>query len=97
MMDKSPTVRANMGDNQMAVCFAVKTKQVDMRTSEETAHPLDSNDDKEPQAVCYAIDHVVLGGGNCTAQGPCWYMNISPTEKAAGAHAVCYERRDGEH
>lgn len=63
VMDKSPTVRANMGDNQMAVCFAIKTKQIDMRMAKNEAHPLDGNDDKEPQAVCYAIDHVVLGGG----------------------------------
>lgn len=38
----------------------------------------------------YALDHVILGGGNCTAQGPCWYKDICPTEKAAGAHAVVY-------
>ena len=33
---------------------------------------------------------MILGGGNCTAQGPCWYEDICPTEKAAGAHAVVY-------
>jgi len=37
---------------------------------------------------CYAIDHVVTTGGNCTAQGPCYYKEISPTLKAAGTHAV---------
>ena len=41
-------------------------------------------------AVCYAIDHVVTGGGNCTAQGKCWYEEVSPTLKSAGVHAVCY-------
>jgi len=46
--------------------------------------------DNQP-AVCYTIDHVVTTGGNCTAQGPCWYENICPTEKASGVHAVCYE------
>lgn len=38
----------------------------------------------------WAIDHVITTGGNCTAQGPCVYENIAPTEKAAGVHAVCY-------
>lgn len=46
--------------------------------------------DNQP-AVCYAIDHVVTTGGNCTAQGPCWYENICPTEKASGVHAVCFQ------
>ena len=41
-------------------------------------------------AVCYAIDHVVTGGGNCTAQGKCWYKEVSPTIKSGGVHAVCY-------
>ena len=49
--------------NQNYLCIAVKTKQVDMRTSEETAHPLDSNDDKEPQAVCYRETLNLTGGG----------------------------------
>lgn len=42
-------------------------------------------------AIC--IDHVVTTGGNCTAQGPCWYINYSPTLKAAGVHAVCFVNR----
>ena len=46
-------------------------------------------------AVCYSIDHVVTTGGGCTAQGPCWYENVCPTEKAGGVHAVCYEVNDG--
>ena len=44
--------------------------------------------------LCYAVDHVVTTGGNCTAQGPCWYENVCPTEKASGCHAVCYETGD---
>ena len=39
-------------------------------------------------AVCYSIDHVVTGGGNCTAQGPCYYREVCPTMKSAGTHAV---------
>ena len=42
--------------NQNYLCISVKTKQIDMRTAEDEAHQLDSNDDKEPQTVCYAID-----------------------------------------
>lgn len=42
------------------------------------------------QAMCYAIDHVITTGANCTAQGPCYYKDICPTEKAGGVHAVCY-------
>ena len=61
--DKCGTLRADMGDNQ--------------------------------PAVAYAIDHVVTTGGNCTAQGPCYYKDICPTEKASGVHAVCYEVKDG--
>lgn len=51
--DKPGTLRAQEHGHQAVVC-AAKTKQIDMRTSENTAHPLDSNDDKEPQAVCFS-------------------------------------------
>ena len=44
----------------------------------------------EVHCVCYAIDHVVTGGGNCTAQGKCWYEEVAPTLKSGGVHAVCY-------
>lgn len=40
------------------------------------------------QGVSYALDHVITTGGNCTAEGPCYYEEICPTMKAAGAHAV---------
>lgn len=43
-----------------------------------------------PHAVCYGIDHVVTTGGNCTAQGPCYYEETEATLKAAGPHAVAY-------
>lgn len=54
--DKASTLRAQMKHHEPIVCMAVKTKQIDMRTADETAHPLDGNDDKEPQAVCYSAD-----------------------------------------
>ena len=38
--------------------------------------------------LSYAIDHVVCSGGNCTAQGPCYYEELSPTLKRGGVHAV---------
>ena len=43
-----------------------------------------------PHAVAYGIDHVVTTGGNCTAQGPCYYEETEATLKAAGPHAVAY-------
>lgn len=44
----------------------------------------------EPKGFCFGIDHVVTTGGNCTAQGPLYYNEFSPTLKAGGVHAVCY-------
>ena len=55
---------------------------------------LDSNDGKEPKAVCYGIDQ--QGG-----KSNCGYLeNVMPTicsDSHGTPHAVCYERRDGEH
>ena len=48
----------------------------------------------QAHGVCYAIDHVVTTGGNCTAQGPCYYRQTCPTLKAAGSHGVCYALDD---
>ena len=45
---------------------------------------------------CYGIDHVITTGGNCTAQGPCYYKEKCPTLKAAGTHAVCLRMRGGK-
>lgn len=41
-----------------------------------------------PCVIVYSIDHVVCGGGNCTAQGPCYYKGITPTLKSGETHAV---------
>jgi len=90
--DICSTLRAEMGDNRPAVCYSMNSKQLSMMLSENQCNTLAANDFKEPQVVCYAIDHVVTTGGNCTAQGPCWYADICPTEKASGVHAVCYEK-----
>lgn len=39
--------------------------------------------------TCFAIDHVITTGGNCTAQGPCVKENGPMfTLKAAGCHSV---------
>lgn len=103
--NKSTTLRANMGDNKPAVCFTVKTKQIDMRTEEEIAHPLDSNDDKEPQAVCYKTRHDVTGdselslplyvlegnGSRDSHQGPGYAVGDTMyTLNTVEHHAVCY-------
>jgi DNA (cytosine-5)-methyltransferase 1 len=42
------------------------------------------------EGKCYAIDHAITTGGNCTAQGSCVYEDIQATLKAGGTHAVCY-------
>lgn len=41
------------------------------------------------EAKCYGIDAAVMTGGNCTAQGPCYYKDISATLKASAPHGVC--------
>lgn len=38
--------------------------------------------------IVWSLDHVICGGGNCTAQGPCYYPDICLTLKAAGPHSV---------
>lgn len=84
MKNISGTLRANMGDNQPAICYAVKTKQIDMRTSENTAHPLDGNDDKEPQAVCYSPPPAAFMGGQGAKARSIAYCDdgTTPTLKA---------------
>ena len=43
------------------------------------------------EGTCFAIDHVITTGGNCTAQGPCYAENGPMfTLKAAGSHAVAH-------
>lgn len=74
--DKPSTLRAQMKHHEPIVCMAIKTKQIDMRTAHETAHPLDGNDDKEPQAVCYER--------NNSQDGKCYTLNTIER------HAVCY-------
>lgn len=46
----------------------------------------------EPEA--FGIDHVITGGGNCTAKGPCVYEEVQATLKAGGVHAVAHEAAD---
>lgn len=45
------------------------------------------------KGVSYALDHVITTGGNCTAEGPCYYEEICPTMKACGPHAVATTER----
>lgn len=47
-----------------------------------------------PMIVCYGVDHVVCGGGNCTAQGRCYYEEKCPTLKAGGVHGVAIIKSD---
>jgi len=56
---------------------------------------LDANNGSRRQnGVCYPINTMVATrwnkDDNRTAQGPCVYKDLCPTEKAAGVHSVCY-------
>lgn len=73
--------------NQNYLCISVKTKQIDMRTVENEAHPLDGNDDKEPQAVCYAIDQ--QGGKNNAGYAKDVMVTLC-SDSHGTPHAVCY-------
>ena len=104
--DKPNTLRAQMKHHEPIICYAVKTKQIDMRTEEGIAHPLDSNDDKEPQAVCYKTRHdatcvgsepslplyVLEGNGSREShQGPGYAVGDTMyTLNTVEQHAVCY-------
>ena len=81
-------ISANPGmKNQNYLCISVKTKQIDMRTADNEAHHLDGNDDKEPQAVCYAIDQQG-GKSNC-----CYAKDVMVTlcsDSHGTPHGVCY-------
>ena len=90
-VDICSTLRAQMGDNQPAICFQQNQRE-EVRDMGEQAGALTAEPGMHnTNYICYAIDHVVTTGGNCTAQGPCWYENICPTEKASGVHAVCFQ------
>lgn len=95
-VDLCSTLRAQMGDNQPAICFQLSGDRDNPSVSfSEKAYCIPANPMSDRgQAVCFAIDHVITTGGNCTAQGPCVYRDICPTEKAGGVHAVCYKPGD---
>lgn len=93
-IDICSTLRAQMGDNQPAICFQQNQRE-EVRDMGECAGTITAESGMHnTNYLCYAVDHVVTTGGNCTAQGPCWYENVCPTEKASGCHAVCYETGD---
>lgn len=90
------TLRAQEHGHQPVVCFEPGILRRDCSAGNRAYVDICSTlraqmGDNQP-AVAYAVDHVITTGGNCTAQGPCWYKDICPTEKASGAHAVCYEK-----
>lgn len=88
--DKPNTLRAQMKHHEPIICCAVKTKQIDMRTEDGKAHPLDSNDDKEPQAVCYAIEGNTVDR-NSGKNGCGWCEDVSPTLNTQDRHAICFQ------
>ena len=53
--DTSVTLRAQMGDNQPAVCYSMSQRQISMMVGENQTASLVSTDYKDPQLVCYEI------------------------------------------
>lgn len=93
--DVTSTLRAQDHGHPSVVCFEPGIMSRDCSAGNRAYVDICSTlraqmGDNQP-AVVYAIDHVVTTGGNCTAQGPCWYKDICPTEKASGVHAVCFQ------
>lgn len=73
------------------VCFQQNQRE-EVRDMGDTAGALTAESGMHnTNYLCYAIDHVITTGANCTAQGPCVYKDICPTEKAGGVHAVCFQ------
>ena len=93
--DVTATLRAQDHGHPPVVCFEPGIMSRDCsagnRAYVDVCSTLRAQMGDNQPAICYAIDHVVTTGGNCTAQGPCWYENICPTEKASGVHAVCFQ------
>lgn len=84
-------LRAEMHGHPPVVCFEPGVQQrLGRKFGIDVCSTLRAEMGDNQPAVCYAIDHVVTTGGNCTAQGPCYYKDICPTEKASGVHAICY-------
>ena len=95
VQDIAATLRAQDHWHPPVICFEpgiAKREGNESRFVEDMCGTLRAEMGDNQPAVCYAIDHVVTTGGNCTAQGPCYYENICPTEKASGVHAICYRR-----
>lgn len=102
-IDVCSTLRAQMGDNQPAVAYPINLMVATRGGKDDMRTCFGIGRENDPQftlsaahehAVCYALDHVITTGANCSAQGPCVYKNICPTEKAGGVHAVCYRKSD---
>lgn len=89
--DKTATLRAQEHGHQPVICFEPGIMQrLGREPNVNVSTTLRNNLGDNRPAVCYAIDHVITTGGNCTAQGKCYYERKSPTLKACGVHAVCY-------
>ena len=54
--DKSMPLRAQMGDNQPAVCYTMNERQISMMVRNNTANTIAATDYKGVQIVCYESD-----------------------------------------
>ena len=81
------------GHDVHVICFQQNQREEVRSMGEQSGALTAESGMHNTNYLAYAIDHVVTTGGNCTAQGPCWYKNICPTEKASGVHAVCFPNK----
>lgn len=75
------------------VLFVEPCLSRDTAEGEGTGQEATGNVGESVDSASYGIDHVITTGGNCTAQGKCYYEERCPTMKAGGVHGVF----DGRH
>lgn len=83
------------GHDVHVVCFQQNQREEVRNMGEQAGAITAESGMHNTNYLCYALDHVITTGGGCSAQGPCVYENLCPTEKAGGVHAVCYEVSNG--
>ena len=96
VVNRCGTLRANMGDNQPAVCYAIEGNTVDRVSAKngkgwcEDVSPTLNTQDRH--AICYGISRSCLKGGNGSNGGMPVGENVMPAMTANGTGAVCHEK-----
>ena len=76
------------GHSAGEILFVEQGLPRDSAESEREGKEAARNAGTSTDCASYGIDHVITTGGNCTAQGKCYYEKRCPTLKASGVHAV---------